>query len=408
MQKALLVLLLMFLVAFPKGGVKLGPVPITFGYILLGVVTLVCALANLGRAKYRAVGRRRMLSFWATVPLQGVSLLLAARLASYQADYTFAFIVGFVFLPWALLLLLAPQIHDLDFNHLQVWLRRCTTFIAVYGMFLFVYVIVMKKFFFVPYLTVNAGDASQFASGLPDKDINRGGGIFKLISTYNNGNIYGVGVLMLLPLYDLAQRSRSWRLVVRASLLMTLSRTVWVGLVAYELIAALYLRKLRRVTLIYVLAFLAAAAGGVLYLLVFMHRGLGFLFDPTLGGRTEELQGQHWLFVPASINFPTEIVYANVFLAFGLLGLICFLVAMLSPVALAMTGPRRNDPRVRAAVVGMAMLLICGTSDGPILLIPIMVFYWMLASLAVDDEPAIEGSRLTLADAVAPTQPAGT
>jgi hypothetical protein len=384
MNRAVVVLLVVFLVAFPKGGLKVGEIPVTFGYVLLGLVTVYAAVFNLAHGRYRALARRSMLALWSTIPLQGVTLLLVLGLPSAYPAYTFSFVVGFVVLPYTFLLVLEPQMGAIDLEHLQVWLRRCISFAAVYGICLFVYVLIRKKFFYVPYLTINAGDVRGFASGDPSKDIYRGGGIFKLISTYNDGNIYGVAVLMLLPLYDLAQRSTTWRLIVRASILMTLSRTAWVGLFAYELIAAVYLRPLRRLTLLYILALLAVAVAGVLYLLSFMHHGLGFLFDPTLGGRTEELQHITPQFAPGgAILFPSEIIYANVLAGLGILGLVCFLIAMFAPVTLVMMGPRRNDYRVRALVLGMGMLLICGCSDGPILLIPIMAFYWALASLAV-------------------------
>lgn len=381
-RKPIVALLVIFLVAFPKGGVKVSDVPITFGYILLGAVTGVCAAFNLARGRFRAFSRQSLLAFWSTVPLQGITILAVLSLSSEHADYTMSFVVGFVLLPWFFLFALLPQIAEMDREYLLVWLRRCVSFIAVYGIFLFIYVIVRKKFLYIPYLTVNAGDASQFATGLPSKDINRGGGIFKLISTYNDGNIYGVAVLMLLPLYDLAQRSRSWRLLVRASLLMTLSRTVWFGVIAYELIAALYLRKLRRLTLLYIILFLVACLAGVFYLLSVMHYGIGFVFDPTLGGRTQELNDIRPLVMPGDIVFPSEIIYANVLIGLGIAGLIGFMIAMAAPIALAMMSSRRNDRQMRAFIAGMAMLLICGISDGPILLIPIMAFYWALAGLA--------------------------
>lgn len=376
-------LLVILLVAFPKGGIKLGPVPITFGYMFLGVLAAISALLNLARGRYRSFSRRPMLAFWATLPLQGVTILLALSVDSAHADYTFSFVVGFVLLPWVFLFVLLPQIRDMDLRDLETWVCRCVSFAAAYGIFLFIYVIIRKKFFYIPYLTINAGDVSQFASGDPTKDIYRGGGIFKLISTYDNGNIYGAAILMLLPLYDLVQRSRVWRLVVRASLLMTLSRTVWFGLVAYELIAALYVRKLRRITLFYILLFLAITLGGVLYLLSFMHFGLGFVFDPTLGGRTKELHQIRAVLAPGDIVFPSEIIYVNVLIGLGIAGLVGFLIAMLSPIFIAVTGSMRNDSYVKTFVLGMGMLLICGFSDGPILLIPIMAFYWALAALAL-------------------------
>ncbi len=79
---------------------------------------------------------------------------------------------------------------------------------------------------------VNAADVGLLET---TKDINRGG-LFKLISTYNNGNVYGAAMLILLPLFD-AIETRKWRkLFLRIALVLTLSRSVWIGLVMLQLV----------------------------------------------------------------------------------------------------------------------------------------------------------------------------
>ncbi|MCK4632346.1 MAG: hypothetical protein KAT79_03695, partial [candidate division Zixibacteria bacterium] len=123
-------------------------------------------------------------------------------------------------------------------DYLMDLLRKGLLLIAVYGIFLFIYRLVTGDWIEIPFLTVNYGDLG----GLDYKHINRGG-IFKLISTYNNGNIYGICVLMLLPLYERLEK-KGWKVwIVKASLLLTLSRTVWIGLVVYELAMQFYIRR---------------------------------------------------------------------------------------------------------------------------------------------------------------------
>jgi len=56
---------------------------------------------------------------------------------------------------------------------------------------------------------------------LDSKYNSRQGGLSKLISTYNNGNQYGVATLLLLPLFDAFEHSRFRKLVVRAALVLT-------------------------------------------------------------------------------------------------------------------------------------------------------------------------------------------
>lgn len=382
-QRFALPLLVVFLVAFPKAGLKLGPLPLTFGYLLLGMTTLGCALTNLLARQYATAPRRTLIAFAATWPLQAVAILLAGLLGSTEPALTVAFLVGFVLIPAAMLCLLTPQIRKLDLDLCERVMRRCVSFAALYGIFLFAYHLKTGRFIEIPYLTVNADDVGLLESG---KNIDRGGGFFKLISTYNNGNIYGVCILMLLPWYDLAQRSAMWRLLVRLSLLLTLSRTVWFGWVAYELLALVYLRPLKASTLLYVTGTLAATAVAIGYVVQSLGRGAGFLLDASLGGRSTALQQTPLDLLPQqAVDFSSEIIYVTVVSAFGLVGAVCFVGAVVTPGLMAATGGRRRDPVVRACVAGMAMLLVCGLSDGPILLIPVMALYWGLAAVALRD-----------------------
>jgi hypothetical protein len=377
---AALALLLMFLVAFPKAGIKVSDVPLTIGYTLIGLITTGAWLSNLGQRRYRTLPRGSSTAYALSLPFQGVMLAMMVNLHSTIIGNSISFVVSFIFLPLAFLLILVPQISTLDPDTFNRYLRRCISFIALYGLILFFYLLATGKFIEVPFLTVNADDVGT----LGDKDINRGGGIFKLISTYNNGNIYGVCVLMLLPLYDLIQRSLFWRLVVRISLLLTLSRTVWFGLLVYELIATVYLRQIKRSTLLYVGISVVIVCAAILLILRWMGLDVSFLFDPDLGGRTGVVQATKFYFVPYyAVHFPSEIIYINVVNALGVAGLFFFMVAMASPILLAATSATRRNPYVRACIVGMLMLLICGVSDGPVLLIPTMAFYWGLAALAL-------------------------
>jgi hypothetical protein len=379
-NNTVLAFVLLFLVAFPKAGFKVSGIPITFGYILIGVVAGGAWLMNLGGQRYHHLPRNSVLTYLATVPFQVVMLTEMLMLPSTIIGNSISFVVSFVFLSAAFLLVMTPQIKQMDGDAFLRYLRRCINFVAIYGIFLFFYLLATGKFVEIPYLTVNVDDLGT----LGEKHIDRGGGIFKLISTYNNGNIYGVCLLMLLPLYDVAQKSLFWRVVVRVSLILTLSRTVWLGLIVYELIAVFYLRALTRSFLLYLAAAGALVAFALLSIVSWMRLDVGFLFDSSLGGRVDILRSTRLELVPGDVvHFPSEIVYLNVASALGLAGLGYFLIAVLTPIFLAVTGRNRANRHLRACATGMMMLLICGFSDGPVLLIPTMAFYWGLASLAV-------------------------
>jgi hypothetical protein len=380
MKNSILALMLIFLVAFPKAGFKVSDVPITFGYILIAAVCAVAGFGNLISGKYRKFPRGSVLAFVSTLPLQGVALPLVSMLSSSEVSFTVSFLVSFTLLPFAFFIVLTPQISQMQTDKFRRYFRACIRFVALYGIFLFFFLLITGKFIEVPYLTVNADDLGQLAL----KDIDRGNGVYKLISTYNNGNIYGVCILMLLPLYDILERRLLWRLLVRISLILTLSRTVWFGLVVYELIAAFYLRPFRRSTMFYITASLAAALASILYLLSSLNLDASFIFDSSLGGRADALRAANVRFIPYdTILFSSEIMYVSILDALGVAGLVCFMLAMLAPIALASVGRNRRDIHTRAIAVGMVMLLVCGLSDGPIIFIPVMAFFWGLASIAM-------------------------
>ncbi|MFD2579036.1 hypothetical protein ACFSTD_11345 [Novosphingobium colocasiae] len=98
---------------------------------------------------------------------------------------------------------------------------------GVGGLMNFVLYPIIKNIIQIPYVTVNVADyGTIFLRN------NTRGPFLKLLSTYNNGNLYGDCMLMLAPIYFLYERSRVWMLMLIAALVCTLSRTVWIGMLA--------------------------------------------------------------------------------------------------------------------------------------------------------------------------------
>src|SRR5690606_34127372 len=154
-----------------------------------------------------------------------------------------------------------------DLDLLLRAVRMAVLLVSAYGIFLFFYKLATDSFIEIPYLTVNAGDVGE----LEGKSIDRGG-VFKLISTYNNGNVYGISLLMLLPLYTFLEKRLSSVLTVKASLVLTLSRTVWAGLVVYEVLSRLYVRRPTWKTVAAIAGWVSLAAVGVWYALDLLDR----------------------------------------------------------------------------------------------------------------------------------------
>jgi hypothetical protein len=396
LERRVTLLLVTFLLFFPKGGVKLAGVPLTWGYVALAAVSLSLPLALLLGRSWK-ISRQRLLLALALVPFQFVVWLSFLFNGVTGMGFTISMLVSFFFVPHVFLLVLGPPLDRLDLSHLFRLVRAGVLFVAAYGIFLFFFKLTTGSFVEIPLLTVNTGDLGE----LDDKYIDRGG-IFKLISTYNNGNIYGVCLLMLLPLYAWLERRTVPNLVVKFSLLLTLSRTVWLGLLAFELLHRLYVRPLTVRALGLLAGSVLVVVGGVLTALRLMGLQTAFLFDRNLGGRIVQLQVLDEATILPGISFEhiLEMVYLSILENFGLVGLATFLVAMSAPLLLFLfrAVPHAATEYKRSLAAGLMVYLFVALSDGALLFIPVMAFFWFVVTLLVSPNPSFAS--------IAPSPPA--
>ena len=381
----LCLLLVVFLVLFPKGGVKLAGTPITWGYMLLGLSVLPALV-------YRAVvfpllfQPTALLAYAAAVPLQ-LLILYSLRANGYAgglgivlSDFTIFFLFPFLFL-----LVYPTFLPAIDPARFRRWFCFCVLAAALWGIFLFVWHPIFGYYVEIPLLTVNLGDFGQLEA---TKHIDRGA-FYKLISTYNNGNVYGVATLILLPLYRLMEPSRWKRNTVRFALVLTLSRTVWLGLILEQLLSAMaslpeMLATLPRMNVgvarrrlgALVITF-AIVLGGSLFTM----RSMAFLTDTSLGGR----ESQFLAFVnPAilpevQVSGFAEVMYTSALSLFGVTGLVAIVLVFLSPLLLIAFRPALvRVPVRRAAAKGLLLYAVIAGADGSTNLIPVMAFYWFM------------------------------
>src|SRR5947208_29911 len=108
MYKALIFLICIFLVAFPKGGIKVGDTPITFGYILLLLYALsafVFAITK-GSDKFYLKEERKLVLF-CCLPFQLYSaLILMLSVNTVSFGYTLSFILSIIIMPFIFLVML--------------------------------------------------------------------------------------------------------------------------------------------------------------------------------------------------------------------------------------------------------------------------------------------------------------
>lgn len=400
-----------FNVLFPKGGIKLGPLPITWGYLFLVVSTPVIVLYRLLALplRYRT---SVYLALLLILPFQVLFLYAGIVYGVASPAMAFALFVGLFALPWLFLLLYPPFLPLIDGERLSRYVRWCMLLAALWGILLFFWHPLTGHFIEIPYLTVNAADYGELEQ---TKHIARGN-LMKLISTYNNGNVYGVATLTLLPIYDLLEKARWRRNVLKIALVLTLSRTVWVGVLLNEALPLLVLlgKQVRTFPVLYlgkatrrVLAMVVMAAA-IVGVLASNGQRIDFLFDPTGGGRSASLMlifAAGWLPVHP-LQGVSETVYTSLAYAFGFTGMFAFILIMFSPlILLPFNRGALQSPVRTAALKGLMLYAFLAAIDGAIDNIPVLLFYWFTYMIYLYGWPGERQGSVTV-DAAPATLPA--
>lgn len=355
-------LLFVLNVAIPKAGFKVGDVPITFGYIYVIVLGIIYFPAGMSRFMRGNGAAALILGYCAWITL---FLVICGFFCGIDSmGFYISMIFGFGLLPVVFMFCLSRD--ELYHEALRTYLIWSVRFAVVYGIFLFLYKMETGSFIEIPYLTVNVDDVGKMGS----KYIERSNGVSKLISTYNNGNIFGVCLLMLLPLYDMLERRRVMKLVTRAALILTLSRTVWLVMMLYE--TFFVPRPIwQRATMLLI------GGGGIVMMLQLMGADGAFLTDSTLGGRMVVVDHVRVsLFPLVGFDYVSEIFWVSVTYFGGVIGVVTF-AGLFVLILLIFKYFPGDMPYRRVAMIGIVNFFLCSFIDAAANYIPTMFFFWL-------------------------------
>lgn len=372
----------LFLLIFPKGGFRLGEVPITWGYSFLCAFTFLFFLSQ----KKFHLSRDQKTALFALIPLQAFFLFHISYEGCASLGFTIAFLLSFYLLPWIFLSFLSEIFAHMNLMNALDALKKSVFFTAVIGIALLLSFYLLGKIIHIPFLTINAGDLDISESS----KCNARGVLLKLYSTFQNGNIYGVAISIFLPLFYLLEKSWWKKRLVFLALFLTLSRTVWATLIVCEILNTLYVNKIKLSSLL-LLGFKLAAVGAIAYAVTLqMSKDSDFLLDSTLGGRDHQLEVlKEWTLFGDSVPFPGigEMIYFEVLKYLGLIGLLSFCIGILAPLGIFFlkTPLKRQAPHKKALAAGLILYLFAAVSDGALLFIPVLAFYWLAASLLLQE-----------------------
>lgn len=361
---------IVFNIALPKGGFAMYGVPITWGYLLMIPFFLYGFLYVVTKQR---ITTRRIITFFFMSFFMIYFLVFLIDLESYSIGYglLLSSVINFLVFPFVFIIfsdIYIKPIIDVDSIYHKL-IIKCVYFIAIYGIVLFLYKTYTGRYFEIPYITINIKDYGK----MDFKFNNRGGGVFKLISTYNNGNIFGISAIFLLPFIS---NIRSAKLLLKTAMFLTLSRTVWLGLIVYEIIN--YRKKISKLLIFVPLGLLIV----ILILLVVLEKDSSFIFDLTLNGRINSESFKE-LAVWYSDDFGglSEIIYLGVLKNLGLIGLIFFIVYWVSPLLLSSLSKNRfNLFQKKMSYSVMSYIIICFI-DSAYSWIPVGLFFWIANSI---------------------------
>nr|WP_315175509.1 hypothetical protein [uncultured Flavobacterium sp.] len=375
--RELVFFLAVFLVIIiPKGGFKIAGIPITWGYLYLGFLMLLSVFIIANKYKF-TVQNKPFIAYIATLPFV-IYFTIHLMVNGYEGSLgnLISFYVSFVFLPLLFYIFLSSFLVKIKSEYIETVLSKSVLIISVYGIFLFIYKQVTGHFLEIPYFTVNAGDLGE----LDTSKFNQRGSVSKLISTYNNGNIFGVCTLMLFPIFYKNIKSKLKIFIVVLALLLTLSRTVWIGLIFYFLF--LYRNQVLKLVKIYLLGGLILLIMGTVIMTRYFQYGSlqGFIFDANLGGRILQIRKTNEISFFGSKVYSAieEIVYLSIFKQFGLVGLFLFCISFFTPIYLYLKTKNNNYDYF----IGILIYLFLCLSDGCILLIPTLAFFYFISVMA--------------------------
>jgi len=364
------VLLMVLNIAIPKGGIAVGSVPVTFGYMAFLAMAPLGLLFVLNHGRASEVASANFLLGY--VPFGALALLKLAYVGTSFALLLYATLL--VVFPVIMLLIYAPVLEALSEKQIRLPIVWSVRFIVIWGLLNFIVFALTRDLIEIPYVTVNPLDLD----GIYQKN-NRRGILMKLVGTYNNGNLFGVCVVMLFPIYVYFEKSRAFIVACALALVLTLSRTVWFGMAA--MVAFMTMLRLIRAGRpgVWLAGVVVALIG------IAMTPLMGWtpdrVIDTDMGGRMlywDELELS--MFGGSDVKI-REVLYASLLQSFGLFGTMLALIALGFPLIYGIARLDQLTPLRRSALVGVAAYFFMAFSDAAFIYPPTMLIFLFVVAM---------------------------
>lgn len=402
----LLLLVTVFInVTFPKAGIKLGGIPLTVGNVFLLATVMMWAIAVLWKRCFMLSKAEQLVIisclFWA-----GRFLLVMATGMEAMSDWV-GYLVPLVIYPFTFLVFNYYIVEQKQIDYIIKLLFWGTMIVFVFG---FLQAVVGIEKCSIPGLTVNYTDYISSDNWYAEKfnGVQENVTYSKTVSTYQNGNLLGVNVILFCPMIYETIKNKTvkqvYLLLFVLFCILTGSKTCWVGIAIYLLIKGAVIinrkwAKKRNVLFACVIVAMIPVVAAV-FLNMFPQIGERFRDSFTfenindLSGRSETMNAlinyfsyrTEWLLIgPYGLtNFwgsSYEMTYFCILMLGGIAGLAAFLGPIVYVIFKKLIKYRNSSPIIKGIVDGVVVYLIIAFVEGALWLPPTAINLWMVLAV---------------------------
>lgn len=396
----LLLITLIVNIVIPKAGFKFNDIPITIGNILFAFLVVINIISIL----------KEKFSFNEIIIGGGIVYWLLRFLICLCSNYNntdnlIAYFTTLVIYPAMYFIIKRYFITQNQVDKIIALIDKCLFIVMIYAIIQFIFGIENTA---IPGITVNYTDYIRSPDSWWLDKANGFLGGSKIFSTYQNGNIFGLALLLLFPIsYRSTNKySRFKLLLFIICCFLSGSRSTIIGCILYLIIIVVRKRKIAKKTFILGTLFLAAAIP-VFIKIITLNSNLGLLnrIGNSLNwqvlvngaGRTANaVEYFSWLFNkfrPFAFLFGAygsdysggayEMTYICVFLLGGIIGLILFIYPVFNIVSRIKRKLLANDnEKLRGVYEGIILYFLIAFIEGAYWLPPTALNVWSVISLA--------------------------
>lgn len=227
----LLLITIFFNICFPKAGIKMSGIPLTIGNVFFAI-TFACWLVKKlikGHITINKIG-------------YGIIILIIFSAVKYLIIGNILENIGFIIplIIYPLIFFIAYDLIDSKSKERKVVKTICFGFFFICIYALLQYIFGIEKVC-IPGLTVNLSDYLEFGSKWYLQKSNNNAGVgTKIFSTFQNGNLYGVNMLLIFPVVYYYYKEKNKNIMMYSALILfvicvflSLSRACWVGIILF-------------------------------------------------------------------------------------------------------------------------------------------------------------------------------